>query len=173
MSILNIIFRDGNTIGSIELETIQNEGASSKVTATKNPVAKGADTTDHIRVEPMTFTCIGVVSDTPVRLGGTIANIFKSGGRRITSETWNKLLLLQAKREPFTLHQNLRSYDNIYVEELTYSQDKDTANVLIFNCKLSEIIFVGQGETSQNQFKDKDTADRMTPLGNLGRKVFG
>ena len=173
MSILNILFREDNKIGEIELHTIINEGATSKVTATKNPVAKGADSTDHIRVEPMTFNCIGVVSDTPVQLGGTIANIFKSGGRRISSETWNKLLILQAKREPFTLQQNLRSYDNIFISELTYSQDKDTSNVLIFNCKLEEINFVGQDEVNSENMSEADTKDRMTPLGNLGRKVFG
>lgn len=172
MSIAQIFFKEANEIGGIEIDIILNEGATSTATATKNPVEKGADTTDHIRLEPMTFTATGVVSDTPVRLLGNFANIFKNSGYRISSKTWDKLLMLQVKREPFTLQQGLRSYDNIFIEELSYRQDVNTNNILIFNCKMSELIYVGQDEVNIQTISDQPTLDRFSKLINYGRKVL-
>jgi len=169
MGILSILFSEGNKIGNIEIDVVLSEGASSKVTATKNPVAKGADTTDHIRVEPMTFTFVGMVSDTPVKFLGNISNVFKSSGARISLQTWNKLLKLQADREPFTLRQNLRSYNNIFIESLDYTQDKESSNVLLFTCKMSELIYVGQDETNIEKITDQDVNDKSIVTQILGR----
>jgi len=172
MGLAQLIFKEGNFIGNIEIDAILDESASSRATATKNPVEKGADTTDHIRLEPMTFSSTGIVSDTPVRLLGNLVNIFKNSGYRISQQTWDKLLKLQAQREPFTLVQGLRSYDNIFIEELSYRQDKDTNNVLLFTCRMSEILFVGQNEVNAQTITERTTYDRTTPLLNLGRKIF-
>jgi len=172
MSISQLFFKENANIGGIEIDAIMSESATSKATATKNPVEKGADTTDHIRIEPMSFTASGVVSDTPVRLVGNLVNIFKNSGHRISVEAWNKLLKLQTKRQPFTLQQGLRSYDNIAITELNYTQDASTANVLMFNAKMDEIILVGQTETDASKITDKSTSSRFSTLINLGRKAL-
>lgn len=171
MSITQLFFKEDSAIGGIEIDAILNESASSKATITKNPVEKGADTTDHIRLEPMTFTATGIVSDTPIRFPNNLAP-FKSSGYRVSTQAWNKLLKLQAKREPFTLQQGLRSYDNIVIEELSYSQDVGTANVLIFNCVMSEIVLVGQEEVSAQQITDANTESRFSKIINYGRKAL-
>lgn len=172
MSISQLFFKESANIGGITIDAIISESASSKATTTKNPVEKGADTTDHIRIEPMSFTASGIVSDTPVRIAGNLVNIFKNSGRRISVEAWNKLLNLQVKREPFTLQQGLRSYDNIVISELSYTQDASTANVLMFNAKLEEIILVGQTKTNASKTTDPDTTSRFSTLINLGRKAL-
>lgn len=172
MSLTQLFFNEETKIADITIDAIISESASSKATLTKNPVEKGADTTDHIRLEPMSFSATGIVSDTPVKLLGNAVNIFKNSGYRISQQTWDKLLLLQAKREPFTLVQGLRSYDNIVIEELNYTQDVNTNNVLIFNCKMIEIVLVGQNEVNSQTITEQDTYDRTSPLINLGRKVF-
>lgn len=172
MSITQLFFAEETKIGSVTIDAVISESASSKATLTKNPVEKGADTTDHIRLEPMSFSATGIVSDTPVKLLGNLTNIFKNSGYRISQQTWDKLLILQAKREPFTLVQGLKSYDNIVIEELSYTQDVNTYNVLIFNCTMAEIVLVGQDEVNAQTVKEKDTYDRTSPLIDLGRKVF-
>lgn len=172
MSLTQLIFTEDTKIGNIIIDAVLSESASSKATLTKNPVEKGADTTDHIRLEPMSFSAAGIVSDTPVKILGNLINIFRNSGYRISQQTWDKLLILQAKREPFTLVQGLKSYDNIVIEELSYTQDVNTNNVLIFNCKMSEIVLVGQNEVNSQTVIERDTYDRTSPLINLGRKVF-
>ena len=105
MSITQLFYIDETKIGSVTIDAVISESATSKATLTKNPVEKGADTTDHIRIEPMTFTARGIVSDTPVQLAGNLINVFKNSGFRISQQVWDKLLILQAKREPFELVQ--------------------------------------------------------------------
>jgi len=172
MSITQLFYIEETKIGSVTIDAVISESATSTATLTKNPVEKGADTTDHIRIEPMKFTARGIVSDTPVQIAGNLVNIFKNSGFRISQQVWDKLLILQAKREPFQLVQGLKSYDNIVIEQLTYTQDASTNNVLIFDCTMSEIVLVGQDEVNAQTVTEKATYDRTSPLIDLGRKIF-
>lgn len=163
MSLLQLIFKEDNLIDTIEIDVFISEGASATTTATKNPVEKGVDRTDHIRVEPMTFSTTGIVSDTPVRFGGALFQTLGNSGFRLSTEAWNKLLKLQADKTRFTLVQNLRSYDNIHIATLDTTQDKESSNALIFTCNFEEIIEVGTEELTADQFNELDVADQTVP----------
>jgi len=177
MGIAQLIFRKGNFIGEIELDVIINESAQASATVTSNPVENGSDVNDHIIINPMTFSMTGVVSDTKVAIFGGLNTIEQvASGNAFTKtdtpskEAWEELLELQADRTPFTLVTNLKSYDNVIIETLSSSQDKDTSNSLTFTAGMREIIFVGTQEINAEQFEDLDTADKALPNTDGGLK---
>ena len=170
MGISQLIFRKGNFIGEIELDVIVNESAQSSATITANPVENGADVNDHIIINPMTFSMVGIVSDTKVQILGGLGTLNQViSGDAFTKddtpskEAWGLLLELQAERIPFTLVTNLREYENVVIENLSESQDKDTSNSLTFTANMKEIIFVGVQDVTAEQFDDQDTADKSLP----------
>lgn len=156
MALTNLIFKEQNLIDTIELDVTLSEGATATATVTKNPVEKGADVTDHIRIEPMKFFTTGVISDTPLIFGGN----FVKGWNRLSLENWDKLLKLQASKKLFTLQQNLKSYSNVAIVSLDVTQDSNTSNALIFTCNMEEIIQVGTEILAVNKFNEQAVADQ-------------
>lgn len=170
MGIAQLFFKKGNFIGTIELDVIIKESAQSSATITSNPVENGADVNDHIIINPMTFTIDGIVSDTKVSILGGLTSTAFTIDDTPSKNAWESLLQLQAERIPFTLEQNLKSYDNVVIENITTSQDKDTSNALIFSANLKEIIFVGSQIITASQFADQDTSDKALPSTDGGLK---
>ncbi len=187
MAISQLLFRTGNFIGSVQLDVIIRESATTNSVITKNPVERGADFTDHIIIEPMTFEVEGVVSNistgllsnldiNPFKtienladsLDNTVSNI--TGATTRSQIAWEALLQLQATREPFELIQGLKSYPNVAILSLTETQDKDTSNGLIFKAKLQEIIVVGATSPLEAAFADQGISDGMISTVNGGLK---
>ncbi len=172
MSIFQLIFKKGNFIGEIELDAIITEGALATAKLTENPVENGANMNDHIIIEPMSFTMEGVVSNISSSVIGQFTRvpaIFTPDNTK-AHLAWNALLELQISKEPFTLVQGLRSYDNIVILSLKEDQNKDTANGLFFTATMKEVIFVGSQIIVPDQFNDDDTADSMVPATTGGQK---
>jgi len=170
MGIAQLFFRKDNLIGEIKLDVIVEESAQSSSTITSNPVENGADVNDHIIINPMTFSMTGIVSDTKVQiLGGFSALGQIASGNAFTKadtpskDAWESLLELQAERIPFTLVTNLKDYDNVVIENLSTSQNKDSSNSLNFTANMKEIIFVGPQELTAEQFDNAITADKAVP----------
>lgn len=161
MSISQLIFKKGNFIGEIELDVIVRESAKASAEVTSNPVENGADVNDHIIIKPMEFSMVGIVSDTKVKtLGGinTLETFTKQTSP--SKDAWEALLALQVSKTPITLVQNLKTYDNVFIQDIEESQDKDSSNSLNFTANLKEIIFVGSAVLSAAQFADQDIADQ-------------
>lgn len=169
MSILQLIFRKGNYLSTVELDAVIRETATATSKITQNPVENGADVNDHIIIEPMTFEMEGVVSDVSSSTLGQFTGILNQSNQK-TKATWNDLLKLQTNREPFKLVQGLKTYPNVVITSLTESQDKDTSNALFFIASLKEFIFVGAQEVTEEQFSDSDISDKMVPSINGGLK---
>jgi len=164
MGIAQLIFKKGNFIGEIELDIIVSESTNTSSTITSNPVENGSDVNDNIIINPMTFSISGIISDTKVAPFGGLNTIDKfTKDSTPSKEAWEELLELQAKRVPFTLVTNLKAYDNVVIENLSTTQDKDTSNSLNFKANLKEIIFVGSEVLTAKQFNEQDTADQTTP----------
>lgn len=163
MSIAQLFFRKGNFISTIELDIIISESASATARVTENPVEHGANINDHIIIEPLTFTTVGVVSNISSSTLGQFTRV-PAIFSQITAksrEAWEALLELQVDRVPFTLVQGLKEYKNIVIIGLSESQDKDTANGLFFTATMKEIIFVGAKTITAEQFNDSSIADKM------------
>ena len=163
MSIAQIFFRKGNFISTIELDIIISEGTVATSRITQNPVEKGADVNDHRIVEPMTFTVAGVVSNISSNTIGQflrVPTIFNQNNAK-SKEAWEALLELQATGTGFTLVQNLKTYDNVFILSLSERQDTDTSNGLFFTATMKEIIFPGVEVITTDQFNDSSIADKM------------
>ena len=168
MAIAQLFFKKGNFIGDIELDVIINEGATASARITKNPVENGADINDHIIIDPMAFTMVGVKSDAGANLieSLTAASI-------PSKETWEQLLALQASRIPFELVTNLKTYPNVFISSISESQDKDTSKALFFSATMAEVVLVGEEVLGPEQFNDGDVADQMVPTVQGGQKSLG
>ncbi len=106
----------------------------------------------------------GVVSNTKVApLGGVNTLLSFTQESSPSSEAWDALIALQEERIPFILVTNLKTYENVVIENLQTSQDKDTSNSLHFNANMKEIIFADTGELTAEQFNNEDTADKTVP----------
>ena len=84
-------------------------------------------------------------------------------------ETWELRFFLI----PFTLFQNLRSYDNVVIQSLSEAQDKDTSKGLFFSADMKALNIVGVTVITADQFEDDDTADGMVPATEGGLKQVG
>jgi hypothetical protein len=172
MSIAQLFFRKGNYIQEIELDIIVIESAQTTSRLTENPVEQGANVNDHIIIEPMTFTVEGVVSNSSSTTIGQftqVPSVFNQDSSK-AKEAWNDLLELQASRQPFTLVQGLREYNNIVILSLNESQDKDTSNGLFFTATMKEVILVGVEPVTEDRFVDTDTYDKAAPTTTGGVK---
>ena len=175
MSLAQLFFFEPNTIGDdnvgvIEFDVTVSESASATATATKNPVENGADVTDHVRMEPLAFTVSGIVSDTPVKfLAGIQAGNILTGNKQ-SKTAWDKLLELQAKREPFTLTQGLKSYNNVVIMKLSATKDASNSGALVFTSEMQEIILVGTQELTAFNFNEPEISDGMVPTVDSGLK---
>jgi hypothetical protein len=164
MGLAQLFFKKGNYISTIELDVIVTESVSASVRMTENPVEYGANVNDHIIVEPMTFSCEGIVSNVSssvvgqfIRAPSVIADKTKA------KEAWDELLALRIAREPFTLVQHDSEYENIVLLTLNRNTDKDTANGLFFTATMKELIYVGAEIITSAQAEDEDTADKIVP----------
>lgn len=176
MAVAQLFFREPNLIGNIELDVIITESAQSSARITRNPVQSGSDINDHMIIDPMTFSMQGVVSNASISATDTaqsVISLISSGGQTRDKITWDQLLELQASRIPFTLFQNLRSYDNVVIQSLREAQDKDTSNGLFFVADMVALNIVGVAVITADQFEDQDTADGMLPATEGGLKQIG
>lgn len=169
MSIAQLFFRKGNYIENIELDVVISESATATARMTENPVENGANVNDHIIIDPMTFAMSGIVSNISSNIIGAVTGAFNPG-RSKSKETWEALLELHAKREPFKLVQGLREYDNVVLLTISEQQDKDTANGLFFNATFRQLNLVGAEPVTADRFSDSDTYDKMHPAASGGVK---
>jgi len=167
MAIAQLLFPKGNFIDEIELDVIITESAATASQITKNPIQNGADSTDHIILQPMTFTIQGVVSNASASsIGQFSRNVFTP---RKDQEVWDELLELQASKIIFTLIQGLKTYPSVQILSLSESQDKDTYSSLFFSATLQEIIIPGSVGLL-NQFGNQNTSDQASPTTTGGLK---
>lgn len=179
MSLVQLLTRKGNAIGSVEFDATIFESAKTNSKITSNPVEYGADVNDHIIIGPMEFYIEGLVSNaasgTISQVGAAADQIAAQAGliRTKSERKWDELLELQASQAVFTLVQGLKSYPNVVIESLEARQDVDTANALPFTARMREFIFVGSSEFPIASYGTQDTADMATQTRQGGVKVLG
>jgi hypothetical protein len=172
MAFTQLIFRKKNLLATIQLDVVINETALATSRVTANPVESAADINDHIIIEPMAFTVEGVVSDISpsiIENATTFLNQFSENTRR-SQVAWEALLKLRTDKTIFKLEQGLRSYDNVVIESIQEAQDKDTSRGLFFYASLRQIILVGVGAITSDNFNDTNIADKMVPTVEGGLK---
>jgi len=126
--------------GSMTLDASVEESHEVTATITKHPIEYGANITDHMIVEPRSFTLKGRISDTPLvaRSGDILTG---SLSRHI--EAWDALQTLMFNKASVTIETGLKLYENVVLESLRAIQDWKTSRVLDFEAVFREIFIVG------------------------------
>lgn len=172
MSLVSLFVQKKSSIGVITFDALISESVTAEAEITTNPVEQGVDVSDNIVVQPLSFKLEAIISDTPLSYTETFnkAVDFIKGNEheKPSVRAWNELLKLQADRKPFTYQNNLKKYDNIAIKSLSYTQDKDTFNILSFSVTLQEVPTVASKALKIKQFKDKNIADKSTETKDRG-----
>lgn len=127
------------SIGGFQFDATFQETHESVLQVTDNPVETGVVVSDHAFMDPLKVTISAGVSD--VMLTDNPSDQFASDGSR-SKKAYELLTQLQAAAEPFDVQTGLKLYKNMLCTSIRTSQDKDTANVLVFEACLREVITV-------------------------------
>lgn len=135
------------SIGGVFIDVVISEEHTASMEIAEHPVESGAKISDHAWRTPYS-----------VRLESVI-----DASRAVAS--YQQLLAVQAKAEPFSLVTGLKVYSNMLIKEIVATRDKDHGRVLKFEATLQEVIIVStessasaKGETSSD--KAKETTNR-------------
>lgn len=124
--------------GGLTFDAVFQEDHTSELEVTDNPVETGVSVTDHAYMKPLSVKISAGVTNTPMRsLPGDPYGLV---GDNRAQKAFELLQLLQAKAEPIDAVTGLRIYRNMIVKSITTSQNKDTANSLVFTAELREVI---------------------------------
>ena len=123
-------------LGGLYPDIMVEESHEDALTITEHPVEQGAAINDHAYVKPKEVT-----------LRGGVTNAKSSGGNP-ARDFYDKLLELQAKREPFDIITGKRQYKNMLLESLSETTTDATENCLLFVAQCREVIIVSTQTTS-------------------------
>lgn len=127
-------------MGGLVFDAVFEETHESDLEVTDNPVETGVVVSDHAFMKPLRVSLSAGVSD-------VVLNPISASDPFASSSSRPKLAFkllqeLQAKAEPFDLVTGLKLYPNMICTSIRTSQDKDTANVLVFEAELREVLIV-------------------------------
>jgi hypothetical protein len=133
-------------IGVLTLDASVQEIHTASATVTKHPVAVGSgtlvDISDHVKVEPIQLSIEGVISNHPLIPGGALAagllgqKVFKA------QDAWEELLGQVLTGASGTIVTSLRQYDNMVLENVTVTRDKDRGADLFFRAQAIQVSVV-------------------------------
>lgn len=128
------------SMGGLVFDAVFEETHQSDLEVTDNPVETGVVVSDHAYMNPLSVTLSAGVSDVVLNQINT-TDVFASDASR-SKKAFELLTELQKKAEPFDLQTGLKLYKNMICKSIRTSQDKDTANVLVFEATLREVLIV-------------------------------
>lgn len=112
------------SIGGVAVDVVINESHTSEVNIPKHPVERGVKVSDHVWRDPYKVE-LECIIDGPGIMGA-----------------YQALLDVQQEAEPFDFVTGLKVYDNMLIEGLYPTRDKEFGRVLKFNATLVEVIIV-------------------------------
>jgi hypothetical protein len=143
-----ITFRPKRAIGSFSGYVTIEEDHSDELTITKHPVERSPTISDHAIKEPAELSIrAGWSNSSLTALGGALLDTLNGNFGALLSpsyaeEIYQKLLALQATREPFDVFTGKRRYKNMLMRTLRTTTSVETENVLIVTATFQEIIIV-------------------------------
>lgn len=144
----------GRHLGGITFDVVVEESHEDKLQITEHPVEQGAAVNDHAYVQPPTVTLRAGSSDC-------------ENGEGASREMYEKLLQLQAEREPFDIVTGKRLYSNMLLESLTTVTDAKTETTLLVSAVCRQVNIVSTQTVSvpprarhKNPGKTGATADK-------------
>lgn len=118
-------------LGGLVFDVTMEEHHEDSLQITEHPVEHGAAINDHAFKKPQTCTISAGVSDsTP------------GNGDRASIEMYDKLVELQAKREPLDIVTGKRLYSNMLIEHVSVVTDARSEHALFITAECREVIIV-------------------------------
>ncbi len=144
-------------IGRIYADIVIEERHRDEMAITSHPVEQGATITDHAYKKPSSIIIRGGVTDSKAMRNGlaTVGTVQNTLDRPPLSprDFYEKLLQLQAKREPFDICTLWRLYRNLLVKSLSVASDPNSENCLTFTAECQEVQIVQNAfANSQNHY---------------------
>ena len=137
------------SIGGIFVDVVISEEHKATMEIATHPVESGAKISDHAWRMPYSVTLESVI-----------------GSDRAVS-SYQALLALQEKAEPFSLITGLKIYGNMLIKDLTAERNKEHSRVLKFTAEMEEVIIVSTETSSGKGDSDDDKAKDTTKRGSV------
>lgn len=110
----------GRHLGGLTFDVVVEESHEDSLQITEHPVEQGAAVNDHAYLKPPTLT---------IRAGSSDCTLGEGASR----DLYERLLKLQAEREPFDIVTGKRLYTNMLLESLTTVTDAKTEATLLIS----------------------------------------
>lgn len=142
---------------SVVLDAAINEVHNTTATVTSHPVESGADITDHVHKEPDTIQIAGIISNTStvfpralpgVALANSILNEISGVTNDLAKSAYEQLKVFVDDRVLVTIETNLRTYENMLIENLSVTRDSTYGDALNFICTARELRIVNVDKIS-------------------------
>lgn len=158
-------------IGVMIPSVVTSEIHTDTLTITEHPIEDGAVIADHAYKNPAELKMkVGFAG------GGTLLDF--AGSLTATSllglspqETYQQLLDLQAKCEPFNVTTGKRQYNNMLITTLSVTTDNASENVLFADLTLKEVILVQTKEVYVADKSEMKTGVNTAEVRNTGTKT--
>ena len=193
--ILPAFIRAPRKIGTIIPDVTIEEQHTDRLNITRHPVASGQTITDHSYWEPSQVVMrVGFSNSNIVGaavggfmsggLSGALGGLASSAMESRAKEIYAQLLELQRKREPFDVTTGKRTYKDMLISELTFTNDASKEYALIIDVTMQEVLIVNLTTTSQlpgqgaqgspeRTAETTPTGDKQTRPESWGHSMFG
>jgi len=150
-----------SSIGDIEIDAVLNEEHVLPARVTRNPVEDGSEFSDNIVVLPVSLSMTARVSD------ASMTPIIPSFGSK-SIDAYNALAELQTNKELVEVVTGIRTYQNMYIENMTVPRTGADGSSLRFELSMSELLIVGDKAETNRELISEDVAHSALPESNAG-----
>lgn len=137
---VQLIFQRPNaSIGDVTLDASVRELHRASAKATRHPVEaeEGSSSTvsDHVMVEPLSVQIDGVVTNTPVTIGGGLFSL----GQDPVQDAYGQMLYDLVNGQLVTIVTSLNTYEDMLLESVDVTRDASKGNALHFSATAVQI----------------------------------
>jgi hypothetical protein len=144
------------SIGGVFIDVVISEEHTASMEIAEHPVESGAKISDHAWRTPYNVKLESVVD----------------AARAVAS--YQQLLAVQEKAEPFSLVTGLKVYSNMLIKEIVATRDREHPRVLKFTAELQEVIIVNTeatGGDGAGGSTDGDAGKKTTNRGQVSART--
>lgn len=165
---VQLIFQRPNaSIGDVTLDASVRELHRASAKATRHPVEaeEGSPSTvsDHVMVEPLSVQIDGVVTNTPVTIGGGLFSL----GQDPVQDAYGQMLYDLVNGQLVTIVTSLNTYEDMLLESVDVTRDASKGNALHFSATATQVVRVSTTEVALSAQKpvgsSTKTVGKATP----------
>lgn len=132
-------------IGGVVIDAFVEERHTMSAQITQYPVEEGFNISEHVTHNPDGLTLHCFVGPQPVKILGGILNI--TSLKNQAYQVYEALVVLKEMSDPIEVITGLRVYDNMIIDSINITRNKDNGQSLEFDIGFSQIIIVQSLET--------------------------